>query len=164
MGEEIATKLPVIHALTGCDTTSSFFGTGKVRLIKKLKKESSSLTLLEGFGHNRRLSNDEDNEDDEVYSNVKKFVQTMVYNGKEDETLVETRVRLYKALKTKSSESIPPDPDSLCQAIYRIIHYQLYYWLNFSEQIVDYIPFEEYGLTYSIMLKPSVLFLFGSQV
>jgi hypothetical protein len=37
----------------------------------------------------------------------------MVYNGKEDETLVETRVRLYKALKTKSCESIPPDPDSL---------------------------------------------------
>ena len=34
LGEEIATKLPAIHALTGCDTTSSFFGTGKVRLIK----------------------------------------------------------------------------------------------------------------------------------
>jgi hypothetical protein len=59
--------------------------------------------LLEGFGHNRRLYNDEDNEDDEVYSNVKKFVQTMVYNGKEDETLVETRVRLYKALNRKPS-------------------------------------------------------------
>ena len=152
LGEEIATKLPAIHALTVCDTTSSFFGTGKVRLIKKLKKQSSSLTLLEGFGHNRRLSNDEDNEDDEVYSNVKKFVQTMIYNGKEDETLVETRVRLYKALKTKSSESIPPDPDSLCQAIYRI-YYQLYYWLNFNEQIVDYIPFEEYGWTYNAQTK-----------
>ena len=47
-------------------------------------KKSSSLTLLE-----------EDNEDDEVYSNVKKFVQTMLYNGKKYETLVETRVRLY---------------------------------------------------------------------
>ena len=38
LGEEIATKLSEIHALTGCDTTSSFFGKGKVRLIMKLKK------------------------------------------------------------------------------------------------------------------------------
>ena len=66
LGEAIARMLPAIHALTGCDTTSSFFGTGKVRLIKKLMKQSSSLTLLEGFGHNPGVSNDEDNEYDEV--------------------------------------------------------------------------------------------------
>ena len=47
LGKEIATKLPTIH-----DTMPSFFGTGKVRLIKKLMKQSSSLSVLEGFGHN----------------------------------------------------------------------------------------------------------------
>ncbi|CAB4039745.1 Hypothetical predicted protein [Paramuricea clavata] len=46
LGEEIATKLPDIHALAGCDSMPSFFGTGKVRLIKKLMKQSSSLTSV----------------------------------------------------------------------------------------------------------------------
>lgn len=35
LGEELCQLLPVIHSLTGCDTTSKPFGTGKAAALKK---------------------------------------------------------------------------------------------------------------------------------
>ena len=35
LGKEIATKLPAIHALTGCDTTSSIFRYGKSKINRE---------------------------------------------------------------------------------------------------------------------------------
>ena len=60
---------------------------------------------------------------------VEKFIQTVSYSGKEGETLTETRVRLYKQMKTKTSQSWPPDEKSMLQAI-KYVHYQVYYWSN----------------------------------
>lgn len=37
LGEELCQLLPVIHSLTGCDTTSKPFGTGKAAALKKKK-------------------------------------------------------------------------------------------------------------------------------
>ena len=42
-----------------------------------------------------------------------------MYNGKEQEGYIETRVRLYKNQSTKTSISLPPDPDSCKQTIKR---------------------------------------------
>jgi hypothetical protein len=36
-GPLVCKLLPVVHALTGCDTTSSFFGIGKKTVLKTLK-------------------------------------------------------------------------------------------------------------------------------
>ena len=55
---------------------------------------------------------------------VTKFIQTVMYSGKEDESLVSTRVCLCKAMKTKSSQALPSDSDSIQQAILRV-HYQI---------------------------------------
>ena len=90
--EKIAVQLPAIHALTGCDTTSSYPCIEKVKLIKKIIKQADSLILLQKFGA-------EDNLSEQVFENVSKFVQTSMYKGKLNEQLAETRVRLYKALK-----------------------------------------------------------------
>jgi hypothetical protein len=41
--------LPAAHALTGCDTTSSFFGIGKKCMLKALKEtpnQRSSMTCI----------------------------------------------------------------------------------------------------------------------
>ena len=42
-------------------------------------------------------------------ANAAKFVKTLLYNGNSDERHVQTRVRLYEASKTKSSEALPLD-------------------------------------------------------
>ena len=137
LGCEIASYLPQIHAITGCDTTSFFFGVGKIKVLKKLKKQQNSLHLLRSVGQTDTLS-------DQDIIDATKFVQTVLYSGKESETLVETRIRLYKAMKTKSSQSIPPDPDSLRQALLRV-HYQVYNWLRFDTKMVVYLNFEHFG-------------------
>ncbi len=148
LGDTVSKQLPAIHALTGCDTTSSFFGIGKVKLIKKLIKQNSSLSLLENFGLLQDLS-------ERAIEDVIMFVQTTLYKGRADEGLIENRVRLYKALKTKSSEAIPPDPDSLRQATLRV-YYQLYYWLRYNKKIIDDISFEDYGWTYDAEIEQVV--------
>ncbi len=83
LGEEISKNLPSIHAITGCDTTSAIFGVGKVKVLEKLKKNAGKVALLEGVGIRQEIS--EDN-----LMNAIKFVQTLLYQGKCDETLVQT--------------------------------------------------------------------------
>ena len=68
----------------------------------------------------------------EGLSDGSRFVQTVLYKGKLEESLVETRIRLYKGLKTKRSEALPPAPDSLTHAILRV-HLQSYYLLQFQQ-------------------------------
>ena len=66
----------------------------------------------------------------------------MCYFGMEDESVTETRVRIYKQLKTKTSQSIPPDENSMLQAIKRI-HYQSYYRLGSDITVIPEIDLSE---------------------
>ena len=110
LGEKVSLRLPQFHAITGCDTTSFFFGVGKVKVLKKLIKDSSKYALLDSIGKTSSLT-------ENAYAETLKFMQSVLYSAKEEETLVQTRIRLYQAMKTKSSQSLPPDPDSASQAI-----------------------------------------------
>ena len=76
--------------------------------------------------------------------NVSKFIQTIGYLGLEFENLVESRVRLYKKMKTKILLTLPPDPRLMEQTILRI-HHQLYYWLRFDTKEIDVINMEKFG-------------------
>ena len=42
-----------------------------------------------------------------------------MYAGRKGETVIDARVRLYKSIKTKASQALPPDPDWLKQALLR---------------------------------------------
>ena len=75
---------------------------------------------------------------------LKEFIRTVIYSGKENESYVETRIRLYQNLKSKSSMPLPPDPDSVLQVIKRA-HHQTYLWLRCCERMVDRLPFEGNG-------------------
>ena len=72
-----------VHAATGCDTASAMFGVGKAKILKKLKKNTESIRLLDGVGMSQQISED-------ILANAAKFVRTVLYNGKFDETLVQT--------------------------------------------------------------------------
>eukprot|EP00795_Rhopilema_esculentum_P014877 gene14877-6009_t len=102
----------VVDYLTGYDTTSYFYRTGKLRIFKKVIADKTKLGLLESHGQRRKLAED-------GLNNVRKFVRSEIYFGKDNEDYVETRICLYKSLKNKSSKSLPPDPDSVVQVIKR---------------------------------------------
>ena len=42
LGAEMTNILPVAHSLTGCDTTSYFFGIGK-KTVYKIRKQNTKL-------------------------------------------------------------------------------------------------------------------------
>eukprot|EP00794_Sanderia_malayensis_P003862 gene3862-4399_t len=52
-------------------------------------------------------------------TDAKKFVQTVMYSGKPYESCIETRIRIYENLKTKSSPAVPADPKSLEEEMHR---------------------------------------------
>ena len=66
-----------------------------------------------------------------------------MYRGNEDESYIETRVRLYvhQHIGSKSTLTIPPDEDSCTQLLYRA-HYQAYMWnmcMRWSIPHIDYL-------------------------
>ena len=67
---------------------------------------------------------------------VEKFIQTVCHSGKEEDSLTETRVRLYKQMNIITSQSLPPDKKSMLQAV-KSIHYEVYYCLTVDEAIVS---------------------------
>ena len=76
------------------------------------------------------------------------FVRRVIYKGKAKEDYVTTRLRLYKASISKSTASIPPDPDSLLQALKRV-HAIVYVWIRSHETHIDHIPYRECGWEWS---------------
>ena len=108
VGRDVCSILPQLHAITGSDTTAYKFNIRKVRESKKVIKDPSSTLLICKLGETVLLSDDD-------IAKVMQFIQTVMYGGKIHGSYVSTRVRLYKNLKTKSSVSLPADPDSICE-------------------------------------------------
>ena len=73
---------------------------------------------------------------------VEKFIQTVCHSGKEEDSLTETRVRLYKQMDIKTSQSLPPDKKLMLQAI-KSIHYEVYYCSTVDEAIVNDILLQD---------------------
>ena len=115
-------KLPKIHAVTGRDTTSFFYGVSKIKVLKKLMKDNSKLKRLDSLGETVVL----------IPEGFPR--KNVLYNSKENEILVETRIRIYKSMKTKSSQALAPDPDSINQAIRRM-HFPTFFWLRFNGRL-----------------------------
>ena len=105
-GTFVVRILTQLHAITGSDTTAYKFNIRKVRESKKVIKDPSSTLLICKLGKTVLLSDDD-------IAKVMQFIQTVMYGGKIHGSYVSTRVRLYKNLKTKSSVSLPADPDSI---------------------------------------------------
>eukprot|EP00795_Rhopilema_esculentum_P011083 gene11083-biopygen13452 len=94
LGEKVLMHLPHIHSILGCDTTSFFYGFGRVKLLKKVMKNQGSLDLLSSLVESKEL-------DLQSIKDIIVFVQTVMYSGRRDESYVDTRVLLYKDMKTK---------------------------------------------------------------
>ena len=73
---------------------------------------------------------------------VEKFIQTVCYPEKEEDSLTETRVQLYKQTNIKTSQTFPPDEKSMLQAI-KSFHYEVYNCSTVDEAIVSDILLQD---------------------
>ena len=94
--EDVCLALPAFHTITGCDTTSYFYRAGKLRVFKKVNADKTKLNLLDALGKEKELTFED-------LGNIKMFIRSVIYFGKDGEDYVDTRIRLYKSLKNKSS-------------------------------------------------------------
>ena len=100
LGANIVSCLPHYHVLSGCDTTSFFYNCGKIPTLKKIQKNPSCVKLIEDLGTEVVLSEDS-------IGAIMKFIQPVMYSGKDNESYVETSVCLYRQQATKSSLTLP---------------------------------------------------------
>ena len=119
LGNTVSRNILQYHAITGCDTTSFFYRIEKISPFKEVLKKSSYLDLIECLGINKFLSNTD-------IDNCMTFIQTVLYGGNINEAYIETRINIYDNQRTKSSMTLPPDPNSATQVIFRA-HNHCYY-------------------------------------
>lgn len=105
------------------------------------------MNLLSGLGREKVVTAD-------TQKKVEEFIQTCVYSGRVGEDIVDTRMRQYNNLTVKTTQSIVPDPDSLCQHVKRA-NIVAYYWCHCTEAITQKInPHLSGWKTVDSVLKP----------
>ena len=104
---ELAMIIIQLHAMTGCDSNSAFFGHGKKKIIDNVKSNPEARNLLKPCGESLELTRS-------TVDDLTKFVIRYIYNDRKSSTPTEARVKKYKSFKKKKSLSrLPPDNDSL---------------------------------------------------
>ena len=117
LGDDFCKCLPTLHALTGCDTTSSFFGVGKKIAIKIFKKHQKALQILQTFG----TCTVED-----ACDMARKFI--LLLYGSDDQIESLDKLRHNIAIKTvKSASKLPPTEDAFKLHVQRC-QYQVKVW------------------------------------
>ena len=111
-GKTTSLSLPQFHSLTGCDIVSHFFGISKTCVFQWLLKDTSAAHLIEKRGESATVRG---NLTYRVMSFIKKYINHEITN----EELVEPEMRQYNTIKTKTTQTILPDPHSLQEHIKR---------------------------------------------
>lgn len=86
------------------------------------------MSSLDQLGGNTNLTED-------PIERTKGFIRAMLYNGKENECYIDTRRRICDALKKKSLLCLPPNPDSVGQAVKRV-YPKSSTWLQCTSQTI----------------------------
>ena len=139
LGSNISVCLPQILSLTGSDTTSYLLHVNKIKVLKRVQENMNSLLYIKKLENSTVL-------EEGVKSEFFKFIQCICYDGKETESLTELRVRLYRKMKTKSSQNMPAEKYSLEQHILPT-HYQTWIWTHVNIKIIPDVDLQEYGWT-----------------
>ena len=103
--ERLATVIVQLHAHTGGDFTSGFYGHGKKTILKQLEKSQDAMSLLADVGKQLPITT-------EVSSNLDKFTVQVVYNDQHSKNLAQCRANKWKQLKKKATQRLPPHGDT----------------------------------------------------
>ena len=112
IGKNVCESLPAAHAITGCDSTSSFFKIGKrtayTKLVNQVKVEP---TALNSFGQSNTLDQD--------IAAARKYILG-IYSPKSTTCASLDRLRYILASTTdKSAAQLPPTEDAFKQHVMR---------------------------------------------
>ena len=147
IGEPVCKLLPFVHAMSGCDTTSSFFGLGKVKSMKILEKLSEAeRKKFEVFGSTTSSK-------EEIGRAGENFLISL-YAGKTRtvQTLDELRYLNMMSTKYVPMERLPPTSRAAHFHSLRV-HLQTCTWLSLR----TILPKEEFGFTFKNgELKPVI--------
>lgn len=120
--QPVRDNLLSFHALTGCDTTSSFHGHGKKMCWKIFEKQP---LLVKGIGRDGELAP------------IEQFV-CHLYGAPEQPTIDHARLQLFGKAQ-KGLEMLPPTKDALELHTVRA-NYQAKIWLQADQEYIDVPP------------------------
>lgn len=125
LGQTQCRMLPVIHALTGCDTTSQLFGIGKGSALKKFKSDERLSALVDVF-----LA--QSNKDDIICCGEQILV--ILYGGLPLEGLDLLRFRKFttKVMSSSTHMQVQTLPPTSAAAKYHSlrVYYQVHEWID----------------------------------
>ena len=81
---------------------------------------------------------------DTTVEDVENFIQSVCYPGRKEESFTETRVRLLKQMKIKTSQPLPSEEKSMLQAI-KCVHYQVFCSSRVDKIIISDIILQDNG-------------------
>ena len=122
-------QILVIHAISGCDTTSSLYGQGKSSIWKAITRNNSTLAWM------LVLDSPEASRNDVVSAGLK--LMTLIIGGKSTDCLNHLRYGMYMAKTASYSaqprpERLPPTENAAIYHIYHV-HLQVVQWNTFMK-------------------------------
>ena len=106
--ESVVDCLIQFHAVTGCDASSSYYGTSKGKLFDKLINSDRAKQQLKKCGDCVELT-------PECKANLLLFTREVIYADPNSNTMAEARARKWSNQRNKSFCRLPPDEDTLTQ-------------------------------------------------
>ncbi len=132
LGKNICEALPGYHAFTGCDFTASFFGKGKVRPFKLMRKSPCAIRAFSRLGESEFL--------EEKYCNEIELFVCSIYNVPTAKTTNDARIMLFhkkyshvnaamplERVKKVDGSCLPPCSNAMKEKIKRS-NYVAYIW------------------------------------
>ena len=121
LGNSVCSALPGLHALTGCDTVSSFAGRGKSMAFKQMNSDYSKQDDYNQLGRSFDI-------DDKLFENLQQIVCCMYSSSTQICLINDLRYQLFLANRGQvGSSQLPPCADSLKMHITRA-NYQAAIW------------------------------------
>ena len=103
---ELALIIIQLHVLTSSDSTSGFLGRDKNVVVKNVLKNIEDAKLLQDdLGKSLTMP-------EAVYKKIILFVLRYVYNDKRSSNIAELRSLVWRRMKNKSTERLPPYEDT----------------------------------------------------
>ena len=128
LGRTLCAALPVINALSGCNSASAFSGIGKKRWLKVASQHPEIIERLCYIGRDpTNINRDAKKACVELVS--------LLYSGKLADSLGTIRYELFSK-KNLGSERLPPSDDSFTKHLQRV-SCQVYIWCNATRPLLQ---------------------------
>jgi hypothetical protein len=121
---EVAEVIVPLHAYTGADAVSGFYGHGKKSIYEQVTKRQEGMELISKLGEHYTVTT-------QVCENLIEFTIKTIYSDTKSTTLGQARATKWRQMKHKCTSRLPPDEDSLRHHIKRA-NYQTAVWNNYK--------------------------------